>query len=82
MKLIATDGRSSQYLAFPKFVGEGFIQPFQLVDGKLKTTLRFRPNETVVLQNVSTAAPIASSNPVPGMENVPQDILQSLRGNQ
>lgn len=75
-KLIAVNGKTSQYLDFPTFVGEGFIQPFQLVDGKLKTTLRFRPSESAVIQNVVAASPAA---PTVDDKDVPAELRSLIR---
>lgn len=77
MKLIATDGKTAQYLDFPKFIDEGCIQPYQLLDGKLKTTLRFRPTETAIIQAVAT--PVAAGSGAPGAEDVPEEIRNMIR---
>jgi len=78
MKLIATDGQKSQYLDFPQYVGEGFIQPYQLVDGKLKTTLKFKPNETTKLAATPSATPAGSG--VPGEEGVDETVRKAILG--
>ena len=65
MKLIATptrDGRS-MYLAFPHYVTEGFIEPYLTKDGKIDTTLRFRPSESTELKAATMpAAMVAGGN--------------------
>lgn len=78
MKLIATDGEKSQYLAFPKFVGTGFIQPFKLKGTALDTTLSFRGSETSVLTSTTPVlAPGATQEG--GIDpNLPEDVRNAL----
>lgn len=64
MKLIASGNRKS-YLAFPVFVGRGFIEPFKVEAGKLKTVLRFGPSETTSLGSAPPAQPAASGAQMP-----------------
>ena len=78
MKLIATDGQKSQYLDFPAFVGEGFIQPLHMVNNQLSTTLKFRPNETVVLKAIEGATPAGPAGAPVDMSAVPDEVRQGL----
>ena len=78
MKLIATDGKNSQYLDFPQFVGEGFIQPFATKDGKLVTTLRFRSSESVILK--ATEAPRPAAPGTADDSDLPASVRDAIRG--
>jgi hypothetical protein len=52
LKLIAS-GTKNSYLSLPKYVGKGFIEPAVIENTKLKTTLKFGPNESPILGSVS-----------------------------
>lgn len=78
MKLVI-DPQNNRF-GFPEFVNEGFIQPFAKgTDGKIKTSLKFRPDESVVAI-AKRKAPIA--NGLPGTEEGnggADDIMSLLR---
>ena len=69
LKLVAT-GKKLSYLGFPTFVGTGFIQKVNIVNGKIETTLSFRANEGVELgatASIADAAPAGGGAPtLPG----------------
>lgn len=54
MKLLP-EYKERKYLTFPTFVGKGFIELAKQVDGKLSTTLKIYPNESVVLSSGKVA---------------------------
>jgi len=67
LKLIAS-GKKLTYLGFPTFVGTGFIQKVNIVNGKIETTLAFRPNEAVELgATASIANTVPDANAAPAL---------------
>ena len=81
MKLIATpasNGKGS-FLTFPRFVGEGFIQPYAIKNGKIDTTLRFKGAETSII-TAGGSMPEASQNLPAGFENADPSVQAALLG--
>ncbi len=74
MKLIAT-GQKGNRLAFPTFVGKGFIEPAAFTNSKLDVTLKFGPNETVQLGQVSMPSGSGSN----AAEEIGDDIKNLIR---
>jgi len=74
LKLVAS-GPKANYLALPSYVGKGFIERCNVINGKLKTTLEFRPSEGVEL-GISSAG--AASPQADGGLDLPDDIKAGL----
>jgi len=82
MKLIAS-GNKKSYLAFPNFVGKGFIQRCGIKSGKLDTTLEFRANEGIELGGSALAQPmIASVGGAAGDAGMSDELMAKVLGNQ
>lgn len=78
MKLIA-DYKTGKYLAFPTFVGEGFIQKAAFnKEGKLITTLEIKPRETVELGSRPSQAPQDTSIPGGESAELPPNVLAMM----
>ncbi len=54
LKLVA-GGMNSARLVFPKYINKGIIEPAVFSNSKLDVSLKFRPNETVVLGQTTMA---------------------------
>lgn len=76
MKLVASErqGKKSNYrvLAFPRFVGKGFVETARIINGKLHTTLAFTTNETVNTKT-TTKVPIIEGVSNSGLGNTESD---------
>lgn len=81
MKLIA-DYQTGKFLAFPTFVGEGFIERAIMVQDNttkkvvLKTTLEIKPQESVELRVKSTSTSVPGSGDSPTA--LPDDVMKKL----
>ncbi len=74
LKLVAS-GQKLSYLAFPHYVGTGIIQKVNILNGKIKTTLTFRPSETVEL---GLSATNNSTTVQSNTSELPADLAKSL----
>lgn len=72
MKLVA-EYKEGKYLAFPTFVGEGFIEVH--VTG-VEPTIELKPNETVVLAGKSSGSSEASTGP--DNDDLPDEVKEMI----
>jgi len=76
MKLVAS-GQKGNYLAFPTFVGKGFIEKTVRGNGgKIDTALKFTGSETPIVGQVGIAPKAAASQG----DDLPEDVRKILEG--